>query len=145
MGAPSTKVTAMKPTLKMIAVAASCLAVLGLTACSRDESKTVGQNVDKAIADGKAQGEAAKAATEDAARKVADGAADAAITTKVTAVIMTDGDLKVMKVDTETKNGRVTLSGTAPNAAAIDRATMLVKAVEGVVDVDNQLRVAPTP
>jgi hyperosmotically inducible periplasmic protein len=135
----------MNATLKFVSVTAACLVALGLSACNRNESQTVGQGVDKAIADVKTQGEAAKVATQDAANKMSTSAADAAITAKVNAALVADDSLKVMKVDVDTKGGRVSLMGTAPNAAARDRATTMVKAIEGVSDVDNQLRVDAKP
>jgi osmotically-inducible protein OsmY len=133
----------MKPTLNFVTVCATGLAVLALAACGRNESQTVGQGVDKAIADATTQGQEAKEATENATRKMMASAADAAITAKVNAALMADDGLKVTKVDVDTQNGRVTLIGSAPDVAARDRATVLVKAVEGVSDGDNQLRVAP--
>jgi hyperosmotically inducible periplasmic protein len=135
----------MNATFKIIALAGVAVAALGLQACSRNESQTVGQGVDKAIADAKEKGEAAKTATEDAAKKIEVGAADAAITAKVNAALIGDDTLKVLKVDVDTKSGRVSLMGTAPDMAARDRATTLVKAISGVSDVDNQLRVEPKP
>jgi hyperosmotically inducible periplasmic protein len=133
----------MKTTLQRLAIFAAGLTVLGLSACGRDESQTVGQGVDKAIAEAKTQGEAAKSATQDATQKLATGAADAAITAKVNAALLADDGLKVMKVDVDTQNGRVTLSGAAPDSAARDRATALARATEGVSDVDNRLQVTP--
>ncbi len=131
----------MNTTLKQLALSAGLLTMLALSACNRNESQTVGQTVDKAIADTKAQTETAKSATKDAAAQVVTAATDATITTKVNAALMTDDRLKVMKVDVDTKNGKVTLSGSAPDAASRDRATVMVKAIEGVSDIDNRLRV----
>jgi hyperosmotically inducible periplasmic protein len=131
--------------LKLIAISAGCLAAVGLSACNRNESQTVGQGVDKVIADAKTQGESAKTATQDAAKVVVTGATDAAITAKVNAALVGDDSLKVMRVDVDTKNGRVSLMGTAPSASARERATTMVKAIEGVTEVDNQLRVDSKP
>jgi hyperosmotically inducible periplasmic protein len=131
--------------LKLISISVACVATFGLAACNRNESQTVGQGVDKTIADAKMQGEAAKMATQDAAKTVVAGATDAAITTKVNAALVADESLKVMKVNVDTKAGRVILMGTAPNAAARERATTMAKAIEGVTEVDNQLRVEAKP
>lgn len=130
---------------RWIAVCAASIAALGLAACERNNSQTVGQGVDKTIADAKSQGEAAKSATQEAARKMSTGAADATITAKVNAALVADDSLKVMKVDVDTRNGRVSLMGSAPDSAARDRATSMVKAIDGVTEVDNQLRVATKP
>jgi hyperosmotically inducible protein len=131
----------MRTALTLIAVSTSLLVTLALPACSRNESQTVGQGVDKVIDDVKATGEAAKAATEDAGKSMAANAADAALTLKVSAALMADTSLKIMKVDVDTKDGLVTLTGAAPDADVREQATALVKAIDGVKDVDNQLRV----
>lgn len=135
----------MNTVFKLIAVSASCLAALSLPACSRDDSKTAGQGVDKTIDNVKAQAESAKTATKDAANRVSSSATDATITTKVNATLVADAGLKVMKVDVDTKDGRVSLMGTAPDEAARERATTMVKLIDGVTSVDNQLRVAAKP
>lgn len=126
-------------------VAAALLALTGLAACSRDESRTVGQGVDKAIGEIKAEGQSAKIATQDAAKAIGSAAADAAITVKVNAALVADKRLKVANVNVDTKDGRVSLTGVAPDAGSRDMATAMVKAIDGVVDVDNQLRVEPRP
>ncbi len=135
----------MKPTLKLLVLSTSLAAALGMSACGRNDSQTVGQSVDKAIAETKAQTETAKAATKDAAAQVVASASDATITAKVNAALVTDDRLKVMKIDVDTKDGKVTLSGTAPDAESRDRATTMVKAIEGVSEVNNGLTVNAKP
>ena len=128
-----------------IAALITLMAAIGMAACSRDESTTAGQGVDKAIGEVKSQGAAAKMAAQGAASTATSAAADAAITVKVNAAIVADTRLKVMKVNVDIKDGRVTLMGSAPDVGSRDTATALVKAIEGVVDVDNQLRVETRP
>jgi hyperosmotically inducible protein len=133
----------MRTKFQSIALYAAVLATLGLTACDRSDNQTVGQGLDNAIDKAKEQGEAAKVATEDATKSMAAAASDAGITVKVNGALMADTRLKVMQVNVDTQGGRVTLTGAAPDAEARDKTTALVKAIEGVVDVDNQLRVEP--
>jgi osmotically-inducible protein OsmY len=135
----------MHATFKLIYLPAALMAVAALAACSRDESQTVGQSVDKAIGEIKADGQTAKIATQDAAKTMGVAAADAAITVKVNAALVADPRLKVMAVNVDTKDGRVSLVGAVPDAATSDMLTALVKAIDGVVEVDNQLRVEPRP
>ena len=135
----------MRTRFTFIAASTTLIAAMGLAACSRDDSTTAGQGVDKAIGEVKSQGAAAKTAAQGAANTATSAAADAAITVKVNAAIVADTRLKVMKVNVDTKDGRVTLMGAAPDAGSRDTATALVKAIEGVVDVDNQLRVETRP
>ena len=133
----------MRTTLKSFALCAAVLATLGLAACDRNDNQTAGQGLDKAIDKAKDQSQAAKVATKDAANSIASAAADAGITVKVNGALMADTRLKVLKVNVDTRDGRVTLTGVAPDAGARDKTTALVKAIEGVVDVDNQLRIEP--
>lgn len=129
------------------------LAVLTLAACGRqDDTQTTGQRVDE-IKTEAAQGlDAAKAATAEAAQDVKEGAgaamdkaqavlSDVSITASVNAELAKDPGLSALRINVDTVGGKVALRGTAPDAAARDRATQLASAVEGVVSVDNQLTI----
>jgi len=117
-------------------------AALALAACSpRDNSTTAGQKVDEAVASTKSGAQEAKRDAKEATNAVKSGAADATITTKINAALAADDKLKATKIDVDTSNGKVVLTGKAPDPASRDRATMLAQAVEGVVQVDNRLTV----
>lgn len=138
-------------------------AALMLSACGRNEDRTVGQQVDSAIAsaeqktaeaktdikrDMASAKEAAKDATADmksgatsAATSVANKVEDASITAAVNAELAKDSSLSMLKINVDTVGGHVALHGTAPDAAARDRATRLASNVKGVTNVDNQLEV----
>jgi osmotically-inducible protein OsmY len=123
-------------------VPAALAAALALAACSpRDNTTTAGQKVDQAVADAKSGMNDAKRAGNEAANTVATAATDATITTKINAALAADDRLKAIKIDVDTRNGKVVLTGTAPDAGSRERATTLAKAVEGVVDVENRLSV----
>ena len=143
----------------------SLLALLPiLMACeSADSTKTVGQKIDNAVArtEQAAIGvkDATKASIESASTALREGAAqakvaaqsatdgmnfdaqDAAITASVAAGLIKDPDLSAIKIDIDTKKGVVSLYGPAPSQAALERATMIAKAVKGVSAVDNKLTV----
>jgi len=134
--------------------AMACAAALTLAACDRDANsdRTVGQKVDSGIA--KAEQKAEKGGNEikkevnsarETAGKAMDAAGskvkDAAITTGINAELAKDPSLSVLKIDVDTSEGRVALRGTAPNVAARERATQLAQRVDGVVSVENQLKV----
>ena len=143
----------------------SLLAMLPiLMACeSADSTKTVGQKIDTAVArtEQAAIGvkDATKASIESASTALREGAAqakvaaqsatdsmnfdaqDAAITASVAAGLIKDPDLSAIKIDVDTKKGVVSLYGPAPSQAALERATMIAKAVKGVSAVDNKLTV----
>lgn len=138
-------------------------AAMTLGACDRGDSRSAGQQLDSAVAkaeqnidnaQAKARQEAAEAKTsiestadkagkaiDNATQAVADTAADARITAAVNAELAKDPGLSALRIDVDTRDGRVSLSGTAPDAAAKDRATRLASAVKGVTGVDNRLEV----
>lgn len=150
-----------KTTLGTLVLTAA--AALALGACGRDDSRTAGEKVDSAIAKTEAatdkaaaeikqEGADAKAAIErsadkaatamdNAAAKVADKTADALITASVNAELAKDPSLSALKIDVDTRDGRVVLSGTAPSTTARERATTLAANVKGVNSVDNRLEV----
>lgn len=148
--------------LKTLALACSLVVVMGLAACGKkDDSQTVGQKLDSAVAsteqaaaEAKAKAEASMSKAGDAmkdatqkveasgsktASSVAGTADDVAITASVAAGFAKDADLSAVKIDVDTKNGQVTLYGPAPTAAARDRATTIAKSIKGVSSVDNKL------
>ena len=127
----------------LLAISAAVAAMLTLSACNKRDDQTVGQTVDKGVASAKAEMKDAKEATKDAAAKVGALATDATITTKINAALVADDQLKALKINVDTKDGKVVLTGTAPDAGSRDRATAMAKAVDGVVDVDNRLTVQP--
>lgn len=151
----------MKTQSKSLIALSSLAALLALGGCDRNDERTAGQQVDSATATArtdaaaeKARDEARMAAakTEEAAKDAVDatktaGASagamfdDAGITAKVNAALAADKDLSAIKINVDTKDGIVTLTGPAPTAIAKDRASELAKAVKDVKSVDNQLRV----
>jgi hyperosmotically inducible periplasmic protein len=64
---------------------------------------------------------------------------DASITRQVSAAIAGDKELRRLKIDVDTENGIVTLSGPAPTASAKAHADEVARTVKGVVSVNNQL------
>ncbi len=120
---------------------AALAAALALAACNPRDSETAGQKVDRAVAGAKEGMNDAKRATNEAATTVTAAAADATITTKINAALAADDKLKAIKINVDTNNGRVVLTGSAPDSASRERATTLARAVDGVVAVDNRLAV----
>ncbi len=125
--------------LRTTIVATAVLATLGLAACNKPSEPTVGQRVDGAIADARTAADKAQQATADAAAAAKDGMSDMAITAEIKTAQVADDQLSAMKIDVDTRGGRVTLTGTAPDASSRDRATVLAAGVEGVRAVDNRL------
>lgn len=149
-------------TLRPAAVLAALSMALALAACNKqDDGKTAGQQLDSAIAKtedaaarakAKAESEMASAGAavknatqgaessgKDMAAKAGEKIDDLTITTTVTAGFAKDPDLSVLKINVDTRNGAVTLNGSAPTEAAREKAATLAKAVKGVNSVDNKL------
>lgn len=102
-------------------------------ACTREQQSDAEQA-------GRQAGQAAVQATGAAAAK----ARDAGITAAVNGALVADAALSALRIDVDTHEGRVVLRGTAPDAAARDRAAQLARGVEGVLAVDNQLLIQPS-
>ncbi|MDO8720353.1 MAG: BON domain-containing protein [Polaromonas sp.] len=140
--------------------------VLAVSACGKqDDGRTAGQQLDSAIAKtgqaaeqarGKTEqtlastGAALKDATQNAetsaqalASKAGEKLDDLAITAAVLAGFAKDSDLSILKIKVETRNGLVSLSGSAPSEAAREKASVMAKAVKGVSSVENKLLVSP--
>jgi hyperosmotically inducible protein len=122
-------------------LATALAATLALAACGPRDNTTAGQKVDEAVAGAKSGMNDAKRAGSEAATSVASTATDVTITTKIKAALAADDQLKAIKIDVDTSNGKVVLTGSAPDAGSRERATTLAKAVDGVVAVDNRLAV----
>jgi hypothetical protein len=135
------------------AVIGVLLMAAALGACDRrDDDRTTGQKVDAAIAKADEKVDAArldadkaladaKKATSEAVHAAAAAVNDTTITAAVRSSLSSDVELKPAELGVETRYGRVSLRGMAPDAAARDRASQLAAAVQGVVAVDNQVTV----
>jgi hyperosmotically inducible periplasmic protein len=144
---------------KGLALISSLAVLLALSACNRADDRTVGQRVDSGVSSTKRAGAEAKRDVKDAANSAsasantaadntkAMGASagakvdDASITAKVNASLAKDKDLSAIKIDVDTQNGVVTLSGPAPSATAKERASEIARTVKGVNSVNNQLTI----
>ena len=76
-----------------------------------------------------------------AAETVGEKIDDATITTKIQAKYFLDRDVKAGAMDVTTKDGVVLLDGSVPTQAARDRALLLARETDGVVQVVDRLKV----
>ena len=67
---------------------------------------------------------------------------DTVITTKVKTELAKDKATKATDINVETKNGIVSLNGAVASVAEKEKAEADTRAIKGVVDVTNNLRVA---
>jgi hyperosmotically inducible protein len=70
---------------------------------------------------------------------------DPGITTAVKTKLAADDTVKAYKIDVDTKDATVTLTGSVDTAEAKTRAVELARATKGVTNVIDQLSVAPPP
>lgn len=90
--------------------------------------------------------------TEDVGSAVADKAEDAgnkvqdaSITAAVKMKLANDETVSASKIDVDTRDGMVTLTGSVSSQTEADRALELARSVSGVKMVHNNLTVAQTP
>ena len=68
---------------------------------------------------------------------------DSVITTKIKGDLAAEKMSSLVRISVDTDNkGAVSLSGTAANQAAIDRAVAIARGVKGVTSVDNHIKIA---
>jgi osmotically-inducible protein OsmY len=79
--------------------------------------------------------------TEDAATNVAETTTDATITAAVKMKFAADRTIDTSKIDVDTKDHLVTLTGTVYSKVAADKAVALARRVEGVKGVARQLTI----
>ena len=69
---------------------------------------------------------------------------DATITAAVKTVLVNDPQVGAMKIDVDTANGVVTLSGIVTSQPDVEHAVTLARRAPGVKDVKSELRVNAT-
>jgi hyperosmotically inducible protein len=74
---------------------------------------------------------------------VADAARDAAVTAAVKTKLLADAKTSGLKIDVDTKDGTVTLTGKVRSQAEKDEAVRLARETENVRNVTDQMTVAP--
>lgn len=132
----------MKALTKITSVVAISAVVLLSAGCNRKEPETTaGEKVDNAVATTKQETKDAGNYVENKSAGAVQTIDDAAITTALKGKYVIDSDLKAIDINVDTVNGVVTLTGAAPSAAAVEKATTVAKTVDGVKDVKNQLTV----
>ena len=116
---------------------------LVLSACdTKDEPLTVGQRLDQTVAQAEADGREAKDKVTSKAVAMTDAVKDAAIVAAINTKLAQDKALQATRIDVDAHLGHVTLQGSAPDAEARDRATVLAQGTDGVLTVDNHIKLA---
>jgi len=68
---------------------------------------------------------------------------DSTITTAINMKIMGDSELQYLKINVDTFQGHVTLTGTVPSKEAADRLVKIARGVDGVKTVKTNLIIKP--
>lgn len=66
---------------------------------------------------------------------------DASLTTRVKAALLADADIRDDNIKVEANQGEVVLSGSVDNPEQLKRALEVASAVEGVRNIQNEIRV----
>jgi hyperosmotically inducible protein len=119
----------------------------------KDATRTAGEKISEGATATKNAAERAVDATKDAAHEATDKTknaaektgeliTDAAITTAVKTKLLADSKTPGLKIEVDTKDGVVTLSGTVATKAAENKAVADARGTKGVKRVVNNLKVA---
>ena len=104
------------------------------------ELEAAGREVGEELAEA---GEQLEAGVERAGRELAPYARDAGITAKVKAKLTADPEINPLRIDVDTIDGRVTLSGKVRTERQREEAEQLARGTEGVLEVVNLIEVGP--
>ena len=143
----------MNPTLRrsLLSVSIATIASVGLLAGCEQKTTTrtpdgtstttttITNPAPETTAAAKSAGKEMKADAKDAANKAGNAMEDGTITAKVKTALLADPDVKGLMIDVDTKDGVVTLKGTADKPANRDRAVAIAKDTSGVKSVESQL------
>jgi hyperosmotically inducible protein len=128
---------------KTVLLAAVSLGLIGIAGCDQPApAETAGKKIDQAMEKmGQKVDQTAERAREQASR-AGQAIDDTAITAAVKAGILAEPGLKVLKIDVDTRDGTVMLTGSADSQQNVERATQIAHSVEGVKLVDNRIAVS---
>ena len=123
-----------------------------LVACNRaDNGQTAGTKGDRPAATARSDAPPAartdstttmpKPSDQTAAQKAGNAVSDSTITAEVKTALAADPQLKALRIEVDTNNGVVTLTGPAPDEQSKSRATQIAAGPKGVMRVENRLEV----
>lgn len=126
----------------------SSLALLAV-GCDRSDKEpaanttdnTTEQKYDNAVAETKQEARDLGNTLERKADQAGQAIDDVAITTSIKGKYLADDTLKGLDISVETDKGVVKLTGSVQSEAAREHATAIAKGVDGVVNVNNELKV----
>jgi osmotically-inducible protein OsmY len=108
---------------------------------ANDKARDADDKADAAKRKADDKTDAAQRKAGDTTDRAGDAVGDAALTTKVKTKFLADDDISGLKIDVDSNNGVVTLTGTVPTAAEKNMALKVAKSTEGVKSVVDRLKV----
>jgi hypothetical protein len=129
------------------AIFASMMIVSGLVACDKPgPAESAGKKIDQAVENvSTSANNVADKATDSVSKqgKIAGKAMDdSEITAKAKAALLAEPGMQSLKITVVTKDGVVTLTGASDTTDNKDKATKLIKQIEGVKSVINNLKIS---
>lgn len=124
--------------IKLSAFTIICLA--GLTACNNPNTgEETGKKIDQAVLDAETKIGAASEKMASASNEAGDKVEDATITAKIKAAFMAESVINSLDINVSTKDGVVTLAGSAESLASSKKAEQIAGTISEVKQVNNQL------
>jgi hyperosmotically inducible periplasmic protein len=121
-------------------------AAAATTGTLREGANEAGREVREEAAEGadatKRLGREAQTKASEAASRTGEVLTDAAVTSAVKAKLLADSAVSGLKIDVDTKDGVVTLNGTAATNGEADRAIAVARESDGVKRVISHLRIS---
>lgn len=108
---------------------------------AREEAREAEAKTDEAKRDADAKTDEAQRKAGETADDIGDAAANAALTSLVKTKFLADTTISGLRIDVDSKNGVVTLTGTVPSAAEKNRALKVARETEGVKSVVDRLKI----
>jgi hypothetical protein len=132
--------------LRLLTAAVAAAALTGIAGCDRSDADRVtsgrpATTPPQSTAPSAPPPTSTAPAAPAADRTVGEATGDAAVTAKVKAALLAEKGVDGMKINVDTRDGNVILSGNVPEQAQVERATQVARGIDGVKNVDNQLRV----
>ena len=124
-------------------LAAVALSVGALAGCNQEKpAETAGKKIDQAMEKVTQKVELTADRAKESATRAGQAIDDATITAAVKAGIFAEPGLKVLKIDVYTRDGTVTLTGSADSQENVEKATTVASSIEGVKLVDNRIAIS---
>jgi len=129
--------------IKIGVLAASTLGLIISAVCDRSgPAESAGRQIDQTMEKVARKVDQATSSAKEQASKAGQAIDDAAITASVKAGILAEPGLKVLKIDVDTKDGLVTLTGSADSFDNVQKATQVANGIQGVKSVDNRIAIS---